>query len=661
MENSNLNDLIIVKRTGQRVSFNGTKIALAIKKAFDSVNQETDPKDVNKIYEKVLKNIEQNYKDRKTINVEDIQDIIETVLNQSNYTEVYQAFSEYRLKRAASREVFEVKQQHKFVKAMERLILSAKKDTKQNPLETLTSFGKIISSEFAKAYLIDAKYVRSHEEGSIYIHNLDEYVLGTTKSSVIDLSKIKPRDNYMPYLTNLLVNIKKEQYGEHTIASLDYELVPYFVDTYKKYLIEELYREFKEAGILEYIDFDSIEDEIELLDTIEIDFMQFKKYIKSKKVEEIWKNSMDQALRNTKAWVKKELFLCLMSLEHNDTAIGSNNYAISIGTNSSTIGRMLNQIILEIYKKESFRKVYLIFKVKEGINYKTGPLTDLLEQVIECVHENKNIRLSFLDATFNQTESGCEVEYLPSGKRILDNINPDKRVSKGRILLATTSINLVRIALATKEKEAFYTELAVAIEHTKNELLQAFESVASKYKDDFKYLFQENIFLDSEKLDTNGKIRKILRSGTLDINITGLYEASLYLEKEASSSLALEILTFIRKKADEISQNERLNFVVSETLNEKVRSYFLAIDKSIYGSIPGVTDKERYDTFSDAFLADQDHRLERTGEYQKLTNGGHLLKIKLAKNVSLKKIQEIIQDAHQNDIGYLDMKVRDGT
>ena len=97
MENSNLNDLIIVKRTGQRVSFNGTKIALAIKKAFDSVNQETDPKDVNKIYEKVLKNIEQNYKDRKTINVEDIQDIIETVLNQSNYTEVYQAFSEYRL------------------------------------------------------------------------------------------------------------------------------------------------------------------------------------------------------------------------------------------------------------------------------------------------------------------------------------------------------------------------------------------------------------------------------------------------------------------------------------------------------------------------------------------------------------------------------------
>ena len=79
MENSNLNDLIIVKRTGQRVSFNGTKIALAIKKAFDSVNQETDPKDVNKIYENVLKNIGQDNKDRKKIKIGDSQDIIGTV------------------------------------------------------------------------------------------------------------------------------------------------------------------------------------------------------------------------------------------------------------------------------------------------------------------------------------------------------------------------------------------------------------------------------------------------------------------------------------------------------------------------------------------------------------------------------------------------------
>ena len=33
-----LSDLVVVKRSGQRVSFNGTKIAIAIKKAFDNVD-----------------------------------------------------------------------------------------------------------------------------------------------------------------------------------------------------------------------------------------------------------------------------------------------------------------------------------------------------------------------------------------------------------------------------------------------------------------------------------------------------------------------------------------------------------------------------------------------------------------------------------------------
>ena len=37
MENNLTSDLIVVKRSGQRVSFNGAKIALAIKKGFDSV------------------------------------------------------------------------------------------------------------------------------------------------------------------------------------------------------------------------------------------------------------------------------------------------------------------------------------------------------------------------------------------------------------------------------------------------------------------------------------------------------------------------------------------------------------------------------------------------------------------------------------------------
>ena len=80
MEKDLLEELVVVKRSGQRVNFNDTKIALAVKKGFDSVYEEYDEKLVNKVKEKVLSEIRKNYKDRKTIGVEDIQDIIEKEL-----------------------------------------------------------------------------------------------------------------------------------------------------------------------------------------------------------------------------------------------------------------------------------------------------------------------------------------------------------------------------------------------------------------------------------------------------------------------------------------------------------------------------------------------------------------------------------------------------
>ena len=56
-----LSDLVVVKRSGQRVSFNGTKIAIAIKKAFDNVDVDISLKKVNKVYEDVLWYIKNDY------------------------------------------------------------------------------------------------------------------------------------------------------------------------------------------------------------------------------------------------------------------------------------------------------------------------------------------------------------------------------------------------------------------------------------------------------------------------------------------------------------------------------------------------------------------------------------------------------------------------
>ena len=59
-----LNDLVVVKRSGQRVSFNSLKIAIAIKNAFDSVDNNYSNKDINTVYSDVLKFIINNYQDQ---------------------------------------------------------------------------------------------------------------------------------------------------------------------------------------------------------------------------------------------------------------------------------------------------------------------------------------------------------------------------------------------------------------------------------------------------------------------------------------------------------------------------------------------------------------------------------------------------------------------
>ena len=119
IDNHSFEDLIVVKRSGQRVEFNSLKIAVAIKNAFDSTPSDYSNNDINKVYEDTLSYIYNNYKDRKTINVEDIQDVIELILKRDNYNDIYDSFSGYRLRRSESRKSFAVKQQHKFVKAFE--------------------------------------------------------------------------------------------------------------------------------------------------------------------------------------------------------------------------------------------------------------------------------------------------------------------------------------------------------------------------------------------------------------------------------------------------------------------------------------------------------------------------------------------------------------
>ena len=191
----------VIKRNGKRVDFDGTKIALAIKKGFDSVtidgvNTKYSQEDVNKIYESILENISKLQTEK--IKIEEIQDMIEDELKRQNYYDVYESFSSYREKRAQSRKLFfDEKRQHKFLKALENLGLKTSKEEENvkiqkntTAMKMLLQYGGTISGEFAKAYLMKKKFEEAHENGDIYIHNLNFFPMGTTTCCQIDLNKL---------------------------------------------------------------------------------------------------------------------------------------------------------------------------------------------------------------------------------------------------------------------------------------------------------------------------------------------------------------------------------------------------------------------------------------------------------------------------------------
>ncbi|MBQ8533442.1 MAG: ribonucleoside triphosphate reductase, partial [Clostridia bacterium] len=86
------------KRDGKEVSFDISKISEAMKKAFEACDRNYDDNVVDFLALKVTSDFESKVHDG-LIDVEDIQDSVETVLVQAGYADVAKAYILYRRQR----------------------------------------------------------------------------------------------------------------------------------------------------------------------------------------------------------------------------------------------------------------------------------------------------------------------------------------------------------------------------------------------------------------------------------------------------------------------------------------------------------------------------------------------------------------------------------
>lgn len=623
----------MVKRSGQRVEFNSLKIAVAIKNAFDSTPSNYSNNDINKVYDDTLSYIYNNYKDRKTINVEDIQDVIELTLKRDSYNDIYDSFSGYRLRRSESRKSFSVKQQHKFVKAIEKIGCVDISNYKVG--ENLEKFGSIISSEYTKSYILDNKYVRAFEEGKIYIHNFLYFHLGYFSNTSLDIRKLADKDEFLFDILNILVRSKEEVKGEVSINGFDDILSKYYVDKFKKIFIKKLVDTLSLLGFIDLVNIKKIEDRIFKELSVVIILDNYRDLFVNDVLFNILENIYDMSIMEVFDYMLLNIKKILMLL--NDSYRENNFYSISIGNNKTYEGNIIKNIILNLIDEMDYlENICIVYKVCE--------LSDI-DKIVKLIYEGKNMRLNILD---KENNNNYDVEYFSDGTRIYENIYSDS-ISIGRMNVANTSINMARLGFIHKSlNKEFYNGLDNLIEFTKNELLIVYENMGNKIKNNYNYLFDGNIF-DDEKLDYGQKIRKVIKNGTLNINLVGLYECALMIDKDKTREIMLKIIKYINKKIILLSIDNKLNFTLSAIVNDA--SYELMdLDKAIYGVIKGINDNDFYRNVM------VDCSIEELNLYQKMFNGGCILEIKLKDKFSLEKIRESIIELVDNYVGIVYIK-----
>jgi len=619
-----LSDLIVVKRSGQRVSFNGPKIALAIKGAFDNVYETYEERKVNAVYNLVIDYIIKEYAQRKTIQVEDIQDIIETQLKKVGLDEVHDAFKQYRNRRRLSRETFPFRKEHKFVKAIEEVVNYMGETKDQKPFEILLKHGNVINKEFAKSHLIDNKYLRKHEDGSIYIHNLDVYALGLIDSYHVNLAGVSGKNlqDFTRNVTKVLITLKKDIAGVVSVTNLDDVFFPFVVEEYKSILKKNIYDYLLFEGFEEYINLKKLEEHISKIETPYVDESFFDDFIPNEKLKYIFNFALSKSLKSLNSTLKENLKFLINDLENIDTFLKNDEFSFSI-----SLGNIVSNIIIEILlEKDYLDKVGIIFKIKDGSNF------DLLAPLIF-----KNV--SFINGDSN-------LDYFPNGQKVYDNYWGEND-SNGKMVISKVAVNLARIGIESQSEEEYFAALEKTMELSKNYLVQNFEYTAGKYKDNYEILFNNEIFTSID-IEASQKIRKIIKNGTLFISFVGLYESVVAFKKVFDEKFASHIINFMNELCKKYTEEEKLNIKLHADMCPKVQSDLLKIDKTIFGNILNVTDKEKYSFAFDKCKFSESELINS----QKNLSGGFVKVIKVPKNISNKRIVEEFNLAINKDCEY---------
>ena len=641
----------VVKRDGRIVGFNEQKIMAAIRKAMLHTDKGEDASLIEQITDHI------SYRGKSQMSVEAIQDAIELELMKSARKDVAQKYIAYRNQRNIARKA---KTRDVFMS-----IVNAKNNdiTRENanmnadtPAGMMMKFASETTKPFVDDYLLSEESRDAVMHNYLHIHDKDYY---PTKSLTcvqhpLDIilqhgftaghgsSRPAKRIETAAVLACIsLETCQNEMHGGQAIPAFDFYLAPYVRMSYQE-----------EVKNLEKLTGEDLKDLYDApIDDYEekpLEGLEGKARLEQHAINKTV-NRVHQAM---------EAFIHNMNTIHsrggNQVVFSSINY----GTDTSAEGRcIMREILLSTYDGVGNGETAIfpiqIWKKKRGVNYLPEDRNyDLYKLACKVTARRFFPNFLNLDATFNQNEKWraddperykWEIATMGCRTRVFEDRWGEKTsIARGNLSFST--INIVKLAIEcmgieNKQQriDMFFAKLDNLLDITAKQLDERFQFQKTAMAKQFP-LLMKYLWVGADKLNPTDTIENVINHGTLGIGFIGLAECLKALigkhhgESEEAQELGLKIVTYMRDRANEFSEQYHHNYSVLATPAEGLSGKFTKKDRKEFGVIPGVTDRDYYTNSNHVPVYYKCTALKKAqveAPYHDLTRGGHIFYVEM--------------------------------
>ena len=617
----------VIKRNGEEVDFRLEKIVNAIKKANEEVENIHRMNDfqIIAIAEKIAQQAEEF---THAVNVEDIQDMVETGIMEMRGYEVAQKYVRYRYKRELTRKSNTT--DNGILALIDHMNEEVKQEnSNKNPVINSTQRDYMageVSKDLTKRVLLPEEIVRAHEEGIIHFHDMDYFAQKEHNCDLINLEDMlqngtvisetmieKPHSFFTAcnVTTQIVAQVASNQYGGQSFTLS--HLAP-FVDVSRQKLRKSVIEERIESG--------------EVLDDAIID----------KITERRLRTEVQSGIQT----IQYQL-ITLMTCNGQAPFVTVFMYLDEVpeGQTRKDLSMIIEEVLVQrmqgvknekgVWITPAFPK--LIYVLDEDNISEDAPYWYLTELAAKCTA--KRMVPDYISAKIMKELKQGDV-YPCMGCRSFLTVEDSQRNADGshkyygRFNQGVVTINLVDVACSSEgDMDRFWEILDERLELCHEALRCRHERLLGTISDVAPILWQNGALA---RLKKGEKIDKLLFNGysTISLGYAGLYEMCMRMLGKSHTDpearpFALKVMQRLNDKCKEWKAAENISYSVYGTPMESTTYKFAKCLQKRFGIIPGVTDKnyitnsyhvhvsEKIDAFS---------KLKFESDFQKLSPGG---------------------------------------